>query len=108
MIHRQSIGFKAKLLVGLWIGQNLSKCVPNPYPASLTDEPAAATELAARHEGHREDVAQPAARHLGRPLTLVRDIHVAPAPLPGNISDPPFKYPFKYLQANISLLRIEH
>ena len=64
-------------------GHGAAGGVPDP-----PGPPARQAELAARHEGHREDVAQPAARHLGRPLALVRDLHLAPAPLPGMISDP--------------------
>lgn len=39
-------------------------------------------DVAARHEGDSEDVAQPAARRRGPALPLGRHLHLAPAPLP--------------------------
>ena len=53
------------------------------YANPTDDLTSCAAELAARHEGHRQDVAEPAARHLRRPLSLVRDLHLASTPLPG-------------------------
>lgn len=43
---------------------------------------AQSSDVPARHEGHREDVAQPPARGGGPAVPLGRHLHVAPAPLP--------------------------
>ncbi|KOB75140.1 Transformation/transcription domain-associated protein [Operophtera brumata] len=53
----------------------VSTAWPDPQPA----------HVAARHEGHSEDVAQPTARGRGSALALGRHLHVAPAPLPAII-----------------------
>ena len=39
-------------------------------------------ELAARHEGHRQDLEEQAPGHQRRPLALVRHLHLEAAPLP--------------------------
>jgi len=59
-------------------GDGVERSVPDP-PGTQSDQRQA--KLAARHEGHRQDLAKSTARHFRRSLPLVGNIHLASTPL---------------------------